>query len=1158
MRNPARHTCREHALRTILSMTLGFALWCVPANLSATAAPHVSLEADDDSCAMCHRAHTSASAIERLDPITGETTGSALIFGAFTGTRDIELCVSCHGIESLGSESDVQSAFESSSSHSLSPESSAFGPDPKQCGTCHDTHGTNKDGDGNSYAALLRRYVSVEPTGFVFQGTEFCATCHVARPDNLYGGLAVWNDTAHAREMTAPVSGTQVICVNCHDPHGSNFAPMIRKQVQPPAAPTTTTIVANDRTFCFSCHGSPLRTFGGATVYATTGHGSSAATVAPTGEWVPADYARLVGECQNCHNPMGAPDGAGGAIPRMMRRPEGGECFECHNAEGDGLDIKAFEFPVSETTRSEIAMVFDPERIPEVFNSLSVFAAETTGTAPRDLFGPREWPVQARVGNTSYGDIQGDGEGNLVVADTENSRLQVFSPDPMGGLARTDYALGFAPDFAEVVDLIVDASGRPEIAVITRAIASPYASALRIYRYNAGALALVDGPYSVGDDVTGVASGQVVGTTDGQDLVITSAGDSALRIVTEIDGASGSPYVTVSAPVATLDGPRGPSIGDAWDNGGSSNEIVIANSGENLGTTSVFSGSGTLLASYDTTAHAGARTWDTLVADVVPQYAGAETIIALRHGTLISSVAVYARAGGGGLSLVGTYDTGNEFNTASLSSGDVDVDGANELLVGNAGYWGYDVAFATGTAPSVQAFSFGESGLGTSSSVQVWAGGAELAGGDPDVLAIDLGPINHSGHPHEAVDGVHVSTETAGFDEHAECADCHNPHESTATVSVPPYAPGANKGTWGVDVFYGPAAGAITYTEKQGVDYEYELCFKCHSGWTRLAGSRLDIASQFDTRTPSFHSMNVGSNPSVVPLGSFVTATPAWTNSSIMMCTTCHTNANATEPKGPHKSVWSPMLKGPYSGVASTDPSLFCYDCHKFTVYATGTEPATVSNFYGADLAEPRLHMLHVGYRGFTCIACHISHGSENEHLVRPGMDWVEYDTGGACFTPCHPGGTSNIYSRLPLSPPATETQANSYTLTVGTLISGALADTFTNNSVYQTFRDVSAQPALDVQYTFTGVPVNPLTYTLQGRWTGSKKLEVYIWDYTNSAWVVLGRLPDTTTDSKHVYPIPSGTDYRSAGQMRIRVLSQPRGAANGYLYVDRTWISTP
>lgn len=1163
---PARLISRAYAAHIALAFVLAFFVWLTPVVATAAGVPHVTLNADTDSCAMCHRVHSSGSSIERLDPISGETTGNALIFGTFDGPGDTLLCLSCHGLESLGSETDVQTAFVSASAHSLDPDPSPFGPDPKRCGTCHDNHGTARDVDGEPYAALLRRFNSVESTGFIYQGDAFCGTCHSIRPGNAFEGMAAWNDTAHARLMSDPASGTKIKCTNCHNAHGSNIAPMITETLLPPAAPATTTVTANDRELCLGCHTTPLRTYSGPAVYATSGHGSSAETHAPVGEWVTPGYSRSVGACQNCHNPMGASDGVGGALPRMMRRHEGGECFECHNASSDNLDIQAFEFPSSETTRAEIAMVWDPERIPEVFTQVSVFAAETTGTAPRTLFGPREWPVHAGTGNASYGDIDGDGTGDLVVADITNSKLQVFSPDPMGGLAETDYALAVVPSFIEIADIIVDPTGLPEIAVITRDPTSPYTSALRIYRYNAGSMALIDGPYAVGTDATGITSGEVTGTSDGRDLAITSTGDQALRIVTEVDNATITPYITVSAPIATRVGPRGPSIGDAWDNGGSSNEIVIANSGETLGTTSVFSGAGTLLASYDTAGVAGAKTWDTLVADVVPQYAGAETIVALRHGTLDSSIAVYARVpavpGPAGLSLLGVYTTGTKFNSASLAAGDVDADSANELLVGNAGYWGYGVAGVVGVAPSVQAFSFGESGLGSQSSVQVFAGGAEIAGGEPDVFAVDLGPINHSGHPHEAVEGVHVSTETAGFAEHAECMDCHNPHESTATVSVPPAVPGANKGTWGVGVEYGPTPGTITYTEKRGVEYEYELCYKCHSGWTRTPGSRLDVASQFDTRNKSFHSMDGGPNPSVVPPNTFVTATPAWTGTSPLWCTTCHTNADLTEPKGPHKSIWSPMLKGPYSGVAATDPTQFCFECHKYTVYVTGTEPAALSNFRSADLPEPRLHKLHAQGRGFTCVACHVTHGSPYEHLVRPGMDWVMYDTGGACFTPCHPGGTSNVYSRLPLSPPAVEFKATSFSLAAGTTtVSGILADTETQNLVYQRLRgNTASTPSFSMQYVFGGVTAAPTAVTLRGRWTGSKKLDAEILDNVTMLWVPLGRVPDTTTDSTHVYPVPAGSQYRSSpgNNVTIRLISSPRAQALPDLWVDRIWVSTP
>ncbi len=221
----------------------------------ATGAPHVDNGEDTDACAMCHRAHTSASDVEWEDPLSFETTGNALIVGVFEGSGDTELCYSCHGVAALGSLFDVESAFLSASVHSLAPSTSAYGPSEKQCASCHDTHGTSRDASGSTYPALLRSTSSTGST--LYQGDEYCATCHQNRTDSRWDGLSVWNQTAHAKVMTAPASGTEIVCSVCHQPHGSDNTALIVETIFPPAAPTTTSVPANDRWLCFSCHPAP-------------------------------------------------------------------------------------------------------------------------------------------------------------------------------------------------------------------------------------------------------------------------------------------------------------------------------------------------------------------------------------------------------------------------------------------------------------------------------------------------------------------------------------------------------------------------------------------------------------------------------------------------------------------------------------------------------------------------------------------------------------------------------------------------------------------------------------------------------------------------------------------------------------------------------------
>lgn len=1113
-------------------------------------APHVATGVDSDACAMCHRSHASSSMGGRFQIGSEEPTGSALLVG--TGTNS-ELCYSCHGAEMLGSSSDVQSSFEATSAHPLDTTSTAFGPESVTCGTCHDTHGTSKTASGTPYPALLRRYVPSEPTQTVYGGNEYCATCHKARAGSMWKGLAVWNQTAHAASLTVEPGGPQIVCTACHDPHGSALSPLVRERLTPPSAPDTYTVTSNDRQLCFGCHEQATRTYTGETAYAVSSHAASNETIAIDAEWAKDGETMRVGECDVCHNPMGSTDASGAILPRMVRKHESDLCFECHDGSKDGLDMRQFEYPQAQSSTPEIAAVWDPERIPEVFTTVSAFAAEMTGATPRALFGPREWPVEARTGNASHGDVDSSGTDDLLVADTDNDQLLLYRRDAMNGLRSTASTLPFTPSFAEVGDFVDDVSGRPEIAVITRAESSPFASDLRLLRFDGSGFAVIDGPFAVGQDVTGIASGDVTGTSD-PDIVITSAGDQALRIAT--DSLFGPAELTLSPAYPTRKGPRGPSVGDAWDNGGTENEIVVANSQEVTGTLSVFTGTGQVLASYNATAAAGVSAWDTLVSDVVPQFAGAETIVAMRHPTGISSVLVHSRSGGGGLSLEATHDTGTKYNSASLASGDVDLDGMSELVVGNAGYWGYGVPGVLGVAPSVQSISLGQSGAGSVTSQTVRAGGAELAGGEPDVVVADLGPIGHSGHPTEGAKGAHVSTETAGFAQHAECVDCHNTHAGSQTTTYsPPYAPTTNRGTRGVNASaIGTAPLAIS--EVASIAYEYQLCYKCHSSWTQPAGSWLDVASEFDTRNASFHGIAFGGTNADVPAASFVSTTPAWTNDSVMLCTTCHTNADPGEPRGPHDSHWSPMLAAPYSGVSADDPSLLCYRCHRSAVFTSSSEPTSSSNFTSADLAQPRLHYTHVDRRGFTCIACHTNHGSTGKHLVRNGLDWFEYPDGGACYTPCHPGAVANTYSRVPVPAPSNDFVPTSFAVTSGTLKSGNLASLGVIDGDYVNAGTVTSPPSVDISLDYTTVTGTPTSLNVYGRYTSPRRLAVYLWNYNTSRWVEIGRLPDTAIDSLFTYPLADATPYLSGTQMQIRLASLGKGTAGYDLFLDRIWLA--
>ncbi len=1187
--------CRGRVAAVAAAAVFAILLAAQPA--LATSAPHVPTSLETDTCAMCHRAHTSGSDTTwTVSGVSGEATGNALILGDYTGIGDTGLCFTCHGVEALGSESSIQREFDSASAHLLMPAVSEFGPTAKQCSSCHDSHGSERDLDGDPFAALLRAYSIESPFGPSYGTDEYCGTCHLDRPQSRFDGLAVWYETAHSSEMTPPASGTGIVCVNCHEAHGSTLAPLVRSTLQPPAAPATVTIDANDRELCLACHSGTLATFSGREAYDISGHALSEATVTISGEWPSREATRTVGECQNCHAPMGRSDGDGGVIPKLVDKTGREMCDTCHSADspaGEAAgDFAQFRFPASETTKLEVAVAYNAERLPTVFDRLALYAQETTGTLPFDLTGPREYDVPGEAADMVAADVQQDGVTQLLIADPSAKRIVMATPDPLAGVSVSEYSLTTTPTLIAVGDVFVEDSGRPELVVVSRSEETTVNNSfLYVYRWKdtsatTGEFEELAGPIALDDEASGLAVGYLGRLDDGDDIVVTAYGvvsGPSVSIYRESSATPGSlddpPTYRYDDADGVLAGPRGPSIGDA-DAASAGNEIAVANSRETVDTLTLISPTTGPIASYEATVAPGAWAWDTLIADVLPGpgFDGAETVVALRNNVGASGINVFGRHGTAGLVTPPlSYETGHYFATSSLASGDVDSaeNGRAELVVANAGTWA-ETPGGDPTPPSIQVFRTNVAGDALLTPPSVYsAGGVEKAGNTPALALADLGSVGGSRHPTsvsadpDAVRTAHVSTETADtepFELHVECTDCHNVHEATSTPSpadaTAPEVYGRLKGAWGIQVEYGPAA-ATTYTQRQGVLYEYEVCFKCHSGWTRTPDSGDDIAAQFDTRNPSFHSIAGGSTNASNTAGSFVNATPAWTTTSVLHCVDCHGNSDTDKPVGPHSSPSAPLLSRPLWGVSPAEETGLCYKCHKRSVYYTGVDdgtasPGSMSMFHDGTLAEPKLHKLHSETAGFSCETCHYPHGArEHEHLIRPGLDWVHLENGGACYTPCHGGSTANVYSRVAaVSGDATATAITPITYQS---VSGNLASILTQGDldVYTVQERQGNYPVLRLQVQFGGLAGNPSSFRLFGRYQGNvgHTVEVRVKNQTNGQWVVLGEIPHATVNGEYVYPLGNPAYVSGTGLLEIEIDHVTGGSATHYLYIDRAWL---
>ncbi len=342
---------------------------------------------------------------------------------------------------------------------------------------------------------------------------------------------------------------------------------------------------------------------------------------------------------------------------------------------------------------------------------------------------------------------------------------------------------------------------------------------------------------------------------------------------------------------------------------------------------------------------------------------------------------------------------------------------------------------------------------------------------DPSVPAND--PATRSYYSHDAL--VTPTTHTLGesdefngvLNRHTECSDCHNPHESSdaASTSTPVgtawTAPGPLAGVSGVAVVNGAAGSTPAYTFLDGVTNpitaEYQLCFKCHSGYTQQLSNanlppsqdRLDAGVEFNPNNLSFHPVEAaGTNQTAVMAASLAGASPykLWTltPSSTVRCTQCHASgdaATATPLPAPgdslatHTSVNRGILLAKYedrvlkvgnAAYSSADFAL-CFLCHTDT-------PFTGSGGNGAtSFPDHRKHVAGIGGDGTPgtsidtpgagngnalCAECHFrihSTGTEPAPMTRlisfaPNvtasngtLTWTPNGVGsGSCTLVCH------------------------------------------------------------------------------------------------------------------------------------------------------------
>lgn len=273
--------------------------------------------------------------------------------------------------------------------------------------------------------------------------------------------------------------------------------------------------------------------------------------------------------------------------------------------------------------------------------------------------------------------------------------------------------------------------------------------------------------------------------------------------------------------------------------------------------------------------------------------------------------------------------------------------------------------------------------------------------------------------PKRMPDGkVREEPSNLGTNRHAECEDCHNPHAVSAGVSpsVPNptnnLAAAVNKGVWGVQPTWPGLWGQVTsYTVVDDVQYQYQLCLKCHSYYAFGAsppldpygiipgGVNTDQAQEFNPNNASYHPVvTTGKNDFKMTVSGVTydyssSLIGGMTPNSTMTCSECHSDSQPDLPglKGPHGADYWPIIWGPYNfttGQPGTSHHV-CFKCHDPTVYgaATGASDTNWQNTgfsSGTAGNKKNLHVRHVVVRDMPCLGCHslVPHGWKRRALL--------------------------------------------------------------------------------------------------------------------------------------------------------------------------------
>lgn len=273
--------------------------WALPEANPPAHIPHGPYASTTSECSTCHTTHQAA--------------GPRLL----NQSQEVAVCFFCHN--GTGSQNVTYQEFANYPSRH--PVPAGANPGTMKCSDCHDPHLDYRATDGNG-KKLYPKLLKVDYNGIKHKGNDICYKCHGVGSTKVGGDHeTAFRSGIHNTAVPLPPSGTEIICINCHLPHGS---------------PNARLKVYKEENACFQCHYPETSTAGAPDIYDrvyanpqhTTHHDIFDADQQANGSKI---------ECVNCHNPHGVTSARKNVDPdapspnNLWTGSIRGFCEKCHD-----------------------------------------------------------------------------------------------------------------------------------------------------------------------------------------------------------------------------------------------------------------------------------------------------------------------------------------------------------------------------------------------------------------------------------------------------------------------------------------------------------------------------------------------------------------------------------------------------------------------------------------------------------------------------------------------------------------------------------------------------------------------------------------------------------------------------------------------------------